>query len=271
MSSNNVTPLSQPHRTGATTCFDAHCHIIDPRFGLIDNQGYRPSPFTVEDYYRATDKLGIIGGAVVAGSFQGFQQQWLRTALMELGPGFVGVAQLPFEATDEEILALAEAGVRALRFNLHRGPLPDFEQIEAMAQRCFELADWHVEFYCDVRELASHQALLTRLPRVVIDHLGLSREGLGLLLELVDAGVKVKASGFGRTDCDIPATLAAIAERNRHALMFGTDLPSTRAPRPFHPDDIGLIRHALGPEESRLALRDNALALYRPDSSPDIA
>ncbi|RKQ96902.1 putative TIM-barrel fold metal-dependent hydrolase [Kushneria sinocarnis] len=272
MTSGNVTPLNRHHHAGAaSTCFDAHCHIIDPRFGLVDNHGYRPEPFTIADYHRATRGLGIIGGAVVAGSFQGYDQQWLRTTLQELGPGFVGVAQLPFETTDEEIRSLAEAGVRALRFNLHRGPPTDFGQLEAMAQRCFELAGWHVELYCDVRDLAPHQTLLSRLPRGVIDHLGLSREGLGTLLALVEAGFKVKASGFGRTDLDIPATLAAVAERSPHALMFGTDLPSTRAPRAFHADDIGLIRHALGPEEARLALRDNALALYQPEQAPSTA
>ena len=70
------------------------------------------------------------------------------------------------------------------------------------------------------------------LPRVVIDHLGRTRAGLPALLELVDGGAFVKASGFGRVDHDVPAALRAIAAVNPAALVFGTDLPSTRAPRP---------------------------------------
>jgi predicted TIM-barrel fold metal-dependent hydrolase len=30
--------------------FDAHFHIIDPRFPLIANRGYLPAAFTVADY-----------------------------------------------------------------------------------------------------------------------------------------------------------------------------------------------------------------------------
>jgi hypothetical protein len=50
--------------------------------------------------------------------------------------------------------------------------------------------------------------------------------------------------------------------------MFGTDLPSTRAPRPFSPDDVGLLTGALADDDLvRAALRGNALALYRPRTS----
>src|SRR5215210_8020783 len=70
--------------------FDAHLHIVDPRFPPAPDQGYRPEPFTVEDYRRRTAALGIRGGAVVAASFQGFDQEHLLDALARLGPGFVG-------------------------------------------------------------------------------------------------------------------------------------------------------------------------------------
>ena len=50
--------------------FDAHLHVIDPRFPLTPNQGYVPEPFTVDDYRARTAAMNVIGGAVVAGSFQ---------------------------------------------------------------------------------------------------------------------------------------------------------------------------------------------------------
>ena len=28
--------------------FDAHLHIVDPRFPLVENNGYLPDPFTVD-------------------------------------------------------------------------------------------------------------------------------------------------------------------------------------------------------------------------------
>ena len=104
--------------------FDAHLHIIDPRFPLLENDGYLPPAFPVEQYRQRIAGLGIGGGAVVSGSFQGFDQSYLRHALTELGPNFVGVTQVPETVTDEEITALDAAGVRAVRFNVRRGGPP---------------------------------------------------------------------------------------------------------------------------------------------------
>src|SRR5919206_5246603 len=75
--------------------FDSHLHIIDPRFPLIPNQGYLPDPFTVRDYVERTSTLDLAGGAVVSGSFQGFDQSYLIHALERLGPRFVGVTHVP--------------------------------------------------------------------------------------------------------------------------------------------------------------------------------
>ena len=93
--------------------------------------------------------------------------------------------------------------------------------------------------------------------------LGMTEAGVPVLLELVAAGCKVKATGFGRTKVDIPKTLERIARQDPAALVFGTDLPSTRADRPFLTSDIDLIERVLGPALSRRTFWDNALALYR--------
>lgn len=247
--------------------FDAHLHIIDPRFPLVANQGYLPPAFTVADYLGAARPLGVTGGAVVSGSFQAFDQSYLLAALDALGPAYVGVTQLPESVTDAEILALAERGVRALRFNLRRGGSAGLPALEKLAQRVHALAGWHVEFYADARDLAEIRSRLAALPQIVIDHLGLSAEGLPTLLALAERGARVKATGFGRVSLDPAAALKAIAAVNPSALLFGTDLPSTRAPRPFAPEDITLLIEALGEEQARLALHDNAVALYRPRAS----
>jgi predicted TIM-barrel fold metal-dependent hydrolase len=133
-----------------------------------------------------------------------------------------------------------------------------------MAQRVHDLAGWHVELYADAAGLAALVPRLRRLPRLVIDHLGLSAEGLPTLLDLVAHGVVVKATGFGRVALDVPAAMAAIVAINPAALIFGTDLPSTRAQRPFAPSDVDLVVETLGPDLARRVLHDNAVALYRP-------
>ena len=65
--------------------FDAHFHIIDFNFPIIENQGYFPPNFVVEDYQNETPNLNVIGGAIVSGSFQGFDQDYLLKALKQLG------------------------------------------------------------------------------------------------------------------------------------------------------------------------------------------
>lgn len=57
------------------------------RFALTENHGYLPPPFTAADYQARTEHLNIVGGAVVSGSFQGFDQTYLLDALTHLGPG----------------------------------------------------------------------------------------------------------------------------------------------------------------------------------------
>jgi predicted TIM-barrel fold metal-dependent hydrolase len=238
--------------------FDAHFHVIDPRFPLVPNQGFVPEPFTVSDYRERVAALDVVGGAVVSGSFQAYDQTYLVDALRRLGPGFYGVANIPLGIGDDEVLALAGAGVRAFRVNLFRGG--DVDQL-ALAPRLFELAGWHLEVYVDGRDLPELAPRLRAAPRLVIDHLGMSQAGLPALLSLVKDGVYVKASGFGRVELDVFSALRAISMLNPGALLFGSDLPSTRAARPFEDEDVELVREAAG---SR-ALYDNALALYGVD------
>jgi hypothetical protein len=88
------------------------------------------------------------------------------------------------------------------------------------------------------------------------------------LLALAERGAKVKATGFGRTEVDVTAALRMLADVNPDCLMFGTDLPSQRARRPFMPSDMELILHTLGADLARKAFRDNAVAFYRPRELP---
>lgn len=248
--------------------FDAHLHVIDPRFPLVPNQGWLPAPFDVPEYMSHATAIGIRGGAVVSGSFQGFDQTYLEDALARLGPTYVGVTQLPAAVADADVLRLHAAGVRAVRFNLRRGGSADLADLEPLARRVHDLAGWHVELYVDSSALPELAPRLLSLPRVSIDHLGLSASGLPTLLRLVERGVRVKATGFGRVEFAVAPVLRQIASIDPAALLFGTDLPSTRAPRPFTPADLDLLRDALGPDLARRALWDNALAWYRPRECP---
>ncbi len=250
-------------RTKMLNLFDAHLHIIDYRFPLVANQSYLPNEFTVTDYLNIAKPLHIIGGAVVSGSFQAFDQTYLVNALQTLGPNFVGVTQLPATVHDEQIIELNQQGIRGIRFNLKRGGSETVEHLSDMAHRVYEIAKWHVELYVDASELAELTDLLLAVPALSIDHMGLSKDGLPVLFELVEQGVKVKASGFSRVDFDVAKTLKTIASINPDALMFGTDLPSTRAPQPFKKEDITFLLDIFDEHMANKILLTNAADFYR--------
>lgn len=243
--------------------FDSHFHIIDPRFPLVTNQGYLPAEFTCAEYLTRMADYRLLGGAVVSGSFQACDQDYLLAALATLGPAFVGVTQLPHTAADAEILRLDARGIRAIRFNLKRGGSATLDHLSSMAARVHELAGWHVELYIDSSELEDIFTTLTGLPSVSIDHLGLSNSGYKTLLKLAEKGVRIKATGFGRIDFDVKNAIRELFSANPSALMFGTDLPSTRAPVVYQDADFALIAEVLGADSAQRVLSENALDFYR--------
>ena len=182
-----------------------------------------------------------MGGAVISGSFQGYDQTYLLDALARLGPGFVGVTQLPPTVADDEIRALDAAGVCGVRFNLHRGGQLDVD----LALRVHDLVGWHAEVYA--ADLPAHEDRLRELPRLCIDHLGMNADGLAVAVRL---GAMVKATP--RADGDLRAV-------DPGRLLFGTDLPGTRTQRRFRPADVERVA-AIAPA----ALVDNPRAWYRP-------
>ncbi|MFV5768364.1 amidohydrolase family protein [Mammaliicoccus sciuri] len=165
--------------------FDAHFHIIDFNYEVKENNGYIPPSYLTEDYQEETQDMNIAGGAIVSGSFQGFDQQYLLKALSDLGSDFCGVTQLPYSVSDEEIVSLN------------------------------------------------------------------------------DKGIHVKATGFSRVDLNVQDTLKEIYHANPDALMFGTDLPSTCAPKRFTSEDIQLVQDTFDEATTNKIFYQNAKEWYR--------
>jgi predicted TIM-barrel fold metal-dependent hydrolase len=248
----------------STDVFDSHCHIIDTRYPIIANQGYTPPHFPLDEYQRMTKPLDVTAGAIVSGSFHGNDQTYLRALLPRLGPRWVGVTQVAPDVPDAEIESLAAIGVRALRFNMFRGRIDSVDDLVSLANRAHAAGRWHAEIYTDAAALRPHVAKLSKLPQIVIDHLGMSEEGIPVVLDLVDAGARIKATGFGRVSMNVPKALERIAARNPKALIFGTDIPSTRAKRVFEATDMTLIQSVLGNSLARQVFWNNPVGLYRP-------
>jgi len=242
--------------------FDAHFHIVNSEFPLIENNGFLPSPFTIEDYKTRLEEIEVVGGAVVSGSFQGFDQGYLINALQKLGNHFCGVANIPFDLSDAELNRLNNAGISAVRFNLKRGGSEKVEHLNYLSNKLYNEFGWHTELYIDSKDIEDLISTLDKLPSFSIDHLGLSKSGIGNLLKLVEKGTQIKATGFGRLDFDPLPVMREIYGINPEALMFGTDLPSTRAKTPFSDDDIRLVTNNFSNEEQENLFYKNAMRWY---------
>lgn len=242
--------------------FDAHFHIIDPSYPLTANQGFLPEAYEASDYLKETHDYQKKGGAIVSGSFQGFDQDYLIKALETLGPNYFGVTQLPYSVKDETLDFLNKKGVRAIRFNCKRGGSESVEHLVDFAKRVYDLHKWHIELYIESRHLKPLIPLLLKCPKVSIDHLGLTEEGFEDLLSLVKENVKVKATGFSRLNFSVEKALQEIHKVNSNALLFGTDLPSTRAPKRFSKQDIDLILKLFGIDDQNKILHQNAHHFY---------
>ncbi len=242
--------------------FDSHLHIIDKNFPLVSNNGFIPESFTAENYRERLSEFNILGGVIVSGSFQAYNQDYLLAAIDKLGINFKGILNLSHTVTDDEIINLNKSGIAGVRFNLYRGGSESIKYLETMANRIYELVGWHVELYLNSEDLSELSITINKLPAVSIDHLGLKKSGFKNLLMLVEKGVKVKATGFGRIDFDPAQAIREIYNTHPDSLMFGTDLPSTRASTAFQNSDIPLISDTLGPNAAKKVFSENAIKFY---------
>ncbi|WP_109436089.1 amidohydrolase [Aquimarina sp. AU119] len=242
--------------------FDAHFHIINPDFPLVENNGYLPPAFTVENYKQQTKEFNSVGGAIVSGSFQAFDQEYLIHALQKVGNNYVGVANIPFNLADEELRRLQNSNIVAVRFNLKRGGSETIDKLPQLSNKLFDDYGWHTELYVDAKNLKELNPLLSKIQKFSIDHLGLSKEGLPELYAWVEKGVRVKATGFGRVNFNPIPVMRQIYDINPKALLFGTDLPSTRAKIPFSQKDINIIIDNFSMSEQENIFYKNAQQWY---------
>lgn len=249
--------------------FDSHFHIINPDYPLTPNNGYLPDPFTVADYRMSTKTIDIRGGAIVSGSFQAFEQEYLIHALKDLGKDYVGVANIPLDMPQDELKRLDDAGVVAVRFNVNRGGSETIENVGRLSNELFDKFGWHTELYINSRELSDLKHLLLSIPSFSIDHLGLSKDGLDNLYYWAEKGIKVKATGFGRLDFEPIKVIRELYKINPHGIMFGSDLPSTRSKTPFSMKDLELLTDNFSEVELDKILFSNAYNFYKKNAAPD--
>ncbi|WP_174520769.1 amidohydrolase family protein [Sphingomonas soli] len=259
---------------------DSHCHVFGPPeiFPYSPTRKYEPATSPKETLAALHARLGIERAVIVQASAHGTDNRAMLDAIRWRPKAWRGVAVIDDGISDAELEAMAEAGVRGIRFNFVKtlGGYPDPDLFARSVARVAPLG-WHVVLHVmgeDVLNLRGTIRAL-RLP-FVIDHMGRIDTALGLaqpafetLLELVRLdGAWVKLSGAERiSDAPYDGALPfarRIAATRPDRILWGTDFPHPNLPAHVEERDlVDLIPSYLGDAAIRQAmLVDNPARLY---------
>jgi predicted TIM-barrel fold metal-dependent hydrolase len=266
---------------------DCHAHICGPQsvYGYIPERIYTPPEALLPAYRHLLATLGCARAVLVQPSFHGTDNRAMLAAMREAGDRFRGVAVLADDASERDIAALHDAGVRGARLNIvdvksGKGELP-LERIERLAAR-IKMFGWHIEFLMHVDEFPDLDVTLGRLPvGCVFGHLGYVRTDKGIhtpgfqaLLRLMRAGrAWVKLTGPYRIStgplphADTNAFAHALVEAAPDRLVWGSDWPHVKTewsiPMP-NDGELADLLEAWVPDAAmrKRVLVDNPAALY---------
>ncbi|HEY1545713.1 MAG TPA: amidohydrolase family protein [Xanthobacteraceae bacterium] len=276
-----------PHAGFPPLACDCHAHICGPQatYGYIPERIYTPPDALPPAYRHLLATLGCGRAVLVQPSFYGADNRAMLAAMREAGARFRGVAVLGDDASEREIAALHDAGVRGARLNIvdvktGKGELP-LAHIERLADR-IKAFGWHIEFLMHVDEFPELDRMLGRLPvECVFGHLGYVRAdkgtvtpGFEALLRLVRAGrAWVKLTGPYRIStgplphADTQAFAQALVEAAPDRLVWGSDWPHVKAEWAIAMPNDGELADLLAawvPDEGlrKRVLVDNPARLY---------
>src|SRR5256885_1848679 len=177
---------------------DTHAHVFERGLPMPDARRYAPDEDALlGTYLHHLDTHGVAHGVLVQPSFLGTDNSYLLQALRAQPQRLRGVAVVDESTGDEQLQALADAGVVGMRLNLIGLPLPDLNA--PGWRRVLEQANtlgWHVELHLQAGRLPDLlPALLAAGCRVVVDHfgrpdpaLGVRDPGFGYLLQQAGSG-----------------------------------------------------------------------------------
>ena len=261
---------------------ETHSHIYGPRAQYPHQIGRTPDLVAdVPTFLAMLARLGLERAVIVQPSLYGFDNSATLDAIAEIGLHRArGIAVCPPGASDAELRALDEKGIRGLRAFLLVDDV-SLDDVVDLAPRCAALG-WHVVVQGQGEWLDDALPVLERLPcPVVIDHLartpaeaGAAHPGFRELLRFLEGGrcwVKISApylssiAGPPRYE-DCGARVEALVGVRPDRLLWAANWPHPNSPLDAKPDEADCLDLLLDwvPDESvrRQILADNPAALY---------
>jgi 2-pyrone-4,6-dicarboxylate lactonase len=206
--------LARPLFTMPARACDSHVHVFESgeRYPHVDQPHYTLPDGPLTKLAAMANTLGIANFAIVQPSFYGTDNRCMLDALDRAGDRARGVAMVEENVTDEELQALHDRGVRALRLDLFLRSAWKTTDIAAYIERSVERTrplGWHVQFYTPgwvVRDLVPFLSELDA--DFVIDHMGYMLESDGLTSSDFDRLLRAIADGRGWLKLSAPYRLA---------------------------------------------------------------
>jgi predicted TIM-barrel fold metal-dependent hydrolase len=257
-------------------------HVFGPEdvFPGSATRAYTPIERGIALYEMVAEPLGFSRVVFVQPSAYGTDNSCMLATMRTHPARCRGVAVIEATTDEAKLLALHQAGVRGVRFNLVTEGAPDLKsiraEIERMAARIRPLG-WHLQLYAGLTFLANLVPLLRELGvPVVFDHMagvlvanGPDQPGFETVLRmLADGACWVKLSGADRvSESSVDFHLAvpfarALVSANPARVVWGTDWPH--------------LGHHTGPRGAAAMpaiyrdLDDHALLSVLRDAVPDV-
>ncbi len=266
-----------------TGAVDAHCHVFGPAntFPYAAERKYTPVDAPKEKLFALRNHLGFSKNVIVQASCHGKDNAAMIDALIVANNNARGVAVVSPDITDEELIDMDQAGVRAVRFNFLKrlvdpAPKPVYTR---MAERVAKLG-WHVVVYFEEADREELVPFLKSLPvTIVIDHMGrpdikagIDSPGFKMFLKLMDddkfwvkVGCPERLTISGPPYDDVAPFAKKLVEKAPDRVLWGTDWPHPNM-KSHLPDDGELVDRIpiIAPSETaqQKLLIDNPTFLY---------
>jgi 2-pyrone-4,6-dicarboxylate lactonase len=278
---------SKPRYVPPAGAVDAHCHVFGPAhaFPYAPERKYTPCDAPKEKLFELRDFLGFDRNVIVQASCHGRDNAALVDALDASRGRAKGVAVVRHDIGDDELGALDDIGVRAVRFNFVKR-LVDATPRENYLRIVDKIAPlgWHIVVYFEAQDLESLAPFLTSLPgTIVVDHMGRPDVAKGvdhpdfqrfvrLLDEHDNIWTKVscpeRLTVAGPPYDDVVPFARTLVERFPDRVLWGTDWPHPNMTW-IVPDDGELVdvipRIAPTAALQQALLVDNPNRLYWPE------
>lgn len=264
-----------------TTGWDCHTHVFSATHAAQAGH-YQPPERTLAELEQVATAQGIGHIVLVQPSVYGTDSSLLLDALRAGGGRHRGIAVVDGSITARELDALADAGVRGVRFNLVSPVGNGMDALPVLAPQLRERG-MHIQWYAAPAQLDQIRELHARhrLP-CVLDHLAGFRADAPrdptawhALQALAGMDAWIKLSAWYRQDARAPWAALDPLVRELHALfgprcLWGSDWPHTlflgkdapSAP-PAYGDTLAPLARALGADAADQVLRRNPVPLYR--------